>query len=179
MSIRTRSKVIIAGGATVAGLALGVGALTGAATPGQQAAPQTTEADEAQDPTLDSSIQAPEDESASEADETKALEGLAKVSAADAEKAAVAAVPGGTINSTELGNENGSVVYEVYMTDANGAALEVKVDAGNGKVLDQSADDEGSEADEGSEGSEADEGPEGAEGAEGAEAQQGAENTGG
>ncbi len=162
MSIKDRTKRIILGGAAAVGLTLGVAALSGAATtpappPSAPAQHQAAEQDQTQDPNLNGSIQSPEDESASEADETKALEGLAKISAADAEKAAVAAVPGGTVNSTELGNENGSVVYEVDMTDANGTALEVKVDAGNAEVLDQSADDEGSEANEGPEGPEANE----------------------
>ncbi len=171
MPIKDRTKRIVLGGAAAVGLTLGVAALSGAATT-PTPSPTAPAAEQDQDPSLDGSIQAPEDESASEADEAKALEGLATVSAADAEKAALAAVPGGTVNGTELGNENGSVVYEVDMTDANGKALEVKVDAGNAKVLDQSADDEGSEANEGSEGPEANEGNETD---EGSEADEGAE----
>ncbi|MDE0803517.1 MAG: PepSY domain-containing protein, partial [Acidimicrobiales bacterium] len=156
MSIKDRSKRVLAGGAAAVGLTLGVAALAGAATSPDQTAPTdptvestTAEQDESQDPNLNGSIQTPEDESLSEADEAKALEGLAKISPADAEQAALAAVPGGTVNgAASLENENGSVVYEVDVTDANGQSVEVKVDAGNGDVLDQEAgdsEDEGSE----------------------------------
>lgn len=156
MSIKHRSKQIIVGSAAAVGLALGVTALAGAA-------PSPTAKQEAQDPNLNGSIQAPEDESASEADEAKALGDLAKVSTADAEKAALAAVPGGTVLGSALENDNGSVIYEVDMTDANGKSIEVKVDAGNGAVLAQESTDEAeaddtSEADEGPEAHEANEG---------------------
>lgn len=164
MSIKDRSKRIVAGGAAAVGLTLGVAALAGAATsPAQQPVPPTAD-QEAQDPNLNGSIQAPEDESASEADEAKALEGLAKVSAADAEQAALATVPGGTVLGSALENDNGSVIYEVDMTDANGKAVEVKVDAGNGAVLAQENDgseaEDASEANEGPEADEANEAPE-------------------
>lgn len=156
MSTKDRSKRLIAGGAAAIGLTLGAAALAGAATQPSQTAPNppAAEADGDQDPMLNGSIQAPDDESLSEADEAKSLEGLATISGADAETAATAAVPGSTVNSVELGNENGSVVYEVDMTDANGQPVEVKVDAGNGDVLDtETGEDESeeSEADEANE----------------------------
>jgi len=160
--------------AAAIGLALGtMGVAAAASTPSQPAsavttaqqqstasttdkaatsADQTTEAessgsDEVQDPTLSGSIQAPESTSGSEADEATALEALATISSSDAESAALAAVPGGTVNSVEPGNENGSVVYQVDMTDAAGQAVEVKVDAGSGDVLSTAAaDNEVSEA---------------------------------
>lgn len=146
MSIKNRSKQIIVGGAAAVGLALGVAALAGAA-------PSPTPKQEAQDPNLNGSIQFPEDESASEADEAKTLGDLAKVSSADAEKAALAAVPGGTVLGSALENDNGSVIYEVDMTDTNGKSIEVKVDAGNGAVLSQESTDE-TEVEDASEGSE-------------------------
>ncbi|MBL8778283.1 MAG: PepSY domain-containing protein [Acidimicrobiales bacterium] len=155
MSIKDRSTRIAAGGAAALGLTLGVAGLAGAATsPDQTASPApAVEEDQTQDPILNGSIQSPEDESLSEADEAKALEGLATIAASDAEHAALAANPGATVNSSELGNENGSVVYEVDLTDASGADVEVKVDAGNGDILSQENDDDGNEADEGDEGS--------------------------
>ena len=165
MSITDRSKRLIAGGAAGVGLTLGVAALAGAATSPDQIAPNpaSAEVDGEQDPMLNGSIQAPDDESLSEPEEAKALEGLATISLSDAEAAATSAVPGGTVNSVELGNENGSVVYEVDMTDANGQEVEVKVDAGNGGVLaTETGDDESgeSEADEADEAPEANETPE-------------------
>ena len=163
MPIKDRPKRIIAGGAAAIGLTLGAAALAGAATSPDQTAPNApAEQDDSQEPSLNGSIQSPEDESLSEDDEAKALEGLATISAADAEAAALAAVPGGTVNESALENENGSVVYEVEMTDANGATVEVIIDAGNGDVLAQETDDETDEAGEGSE-SEADEANEGPE----------------
>ena len=163
MSMKNRSKRLIAGGAAAVGLTLGAGALAGAASQPTQTAPDqpAAEADGEHDENLNGSIQAPEDESLSEADEAKALEGLATISSSDAEAAAVAAVPGGTVNSVELGNENGSVVYEVDMTDANGQSVEVKVDAGNGDVLDtETGDDEAGDESGESEADEANEAPE-------------------
>lgn len=165
MSITDRSKRLIAGGAAAVGLTFGVAALAGAATSPDQLAPNppSAEADGDQDPMLNGSIQVPDDESLSEADEAKALEGLATISPSAAEAAATSAVPGGTAESVELGNENGSVVYEVEVTDASGQEIEVKVDAGNGDVLAQetgdSEGDEGTES-EANEANEADEAPE-------------------
>ncbi len=179
MAIKDRSKRVLAGGAAAAGLTLGVAALAGAATSPDQTAPTDPtvdstagEQDESQDPALNGSIQSPEDESVSEADEAKSLEGLAKISPADAEQAALAVVPGGTVNgAAALENENGSVVYEVDVTGSDGTQHEVKVDAGTGDVLAQdngdSEGDEGteSEADEANEGPEANEAPEATEAA--------------
>ena len=49
----------------------------------------------------------------------------------------LAAVPG-TAGTATLENENGNVVYSVIVTTSTGA-VDVKVDAGNGKVLAQDA----------------------------------------
>jgi uncharacterized membrane protein YkoI len=109
----------------------------------------------------------PENEAAEdqqEAAEAQQLQGLAKVDQKAAEEAAIQAVPG-TAKDAELGNENGYVVWEVEVAGDDGTLHEVKVDAGNGKVLAQEA-----EEDEGSEQGEADEGPEGSEADEPAEA---------
>lgn len=65
----------------------------------------------------------------SEQDESKALAGLAKITAQQAKQAAENKVRG-TASSVELGNENGTLVYEVKI-----GKQEVKVDAGNGSIL--------------------------------------------
>ncbi len=153
---------------TVTTSALALGVLAGSAgiasavnSQGATAQPATSEVeDDTQDPILDGSIQAPEIEGQSEADELAGLEALATITADDASKAALAANPGATVNGVELENENGSVVYEVDMTDSAGAAIEVKIDAGNGAVLAQeSGDDDANEGadDDANEGPEADE----------------------
>jgi len=154
------SKKLIAGAAAAAILTLGAGgtaiAAQQGALPGQEnepavsgsvAAPAETEANDA--------TEGPENEAA----ESKKLEGLAKIDQAAAEKAALNAVPG-EVQKTELDNENGSVVYSVEIMAQDGTLQEVLVDAGDGKVLAQEAEeDEGSEANEGPE-DEANEGPE-------------------
>jgi len=58
---------------------------------------------------------------------------LARITADQARSAALAAVPG-TATSVELENEDGNLVYGVTVKAASGER-DVKVDAGNGKVL--------------------------------------------
>jgi uncharacterized membrane protein YkoI len=70
-------------------------------------------------------------EGMSEADEAAALQGKATISAADAETAALKANPGTTVVKTELDSENGVLVYSVELSNG----MDVKVDAGNGKIL--------------------------------------------
>ncbi len=138
---------------TTSALAVGVlvgsaglaNAMTSSGSPAQQV-PAPAAADGDQDPMLDGSIQSAEIEGRSEAEESSALAALATITDAEATAAAAAANPDATVDAVELGNENGSVVYEVTMTDSSGASLEVKVDAGNGAVL---AQETGDEADEG------------------------------
>ena len=86
------------------------------------------------DPAYTASIIAPQG-SGTESDENAALAPLAKISSADATKAALAAVPG-TAGAAVLENENGNVVYGVTITTSTGST-DVKVDAGTGKVLAQ------------------------------------------
>ncbi len=85
------------------------------------------------DPQLNGSIQIPEQKGENDAAEAAALKTAAKISPEQAKQSALAAVPG-TAGAVELGNENGSVVYDVEVT-ANGVTTDVTVDAGNGKVL--------------------------------------------
>jgi uncharacterized membrane protein YkoI len=70
-------------------------------------------------------------EGMSDADEAVALKIQAKITAAKAEQAALAANPETTAVKTEIDNENGVLVYSVELSNG----IDVKVDAGNGKVL--------------------------------------------
>jgi hypothetical protein len=99
-------------------------------------APKSPQAPNKQEPSISGSVTAPQGaEGENEANETAALTALAKISEADATKAALAKFPGATIQKATLGDENGFVVWEIQLTDASKAAQEVKVDAGNGAIL--------------------------------------------
>ena len=67
------------------------------------------------------------------------LQELAKIDRATAEQDALDAVPG-TVEETDLEVENGSVVYGVEIAGNDGKTHDVKVDAGNGKILSQQVD---------------------------------------
>ncbi|HHV58570.1 MAG TPA: PepSY domain-containing protein [Firmicutes bacterium] len=69
-----------------------------------------------------------------------ALAAKAKLSPARAEAAALQAYPGAKVVKTELGDENGYLVYQVALTAKTGESLDVKVDAGSGQVLAQEKD---------------------------------------
>ena len=86
-----------------------------------------------QDPSYVSSITVDEDT------DDDQLSGLAKITAAEAEQAALNEVSGAVLE-TELENENGNVVYAVEI-DTGSGVKEVKVDAGNSKVLHIESDD--------------------------------------
>jgi hypothetical protein len=87
--------------------------------------------------TIQAQTQAPEKEAddretnddAKEKQEAKQLQALAKITPQQAEKAAIAFQPG-KLGSIELESDDGSLVYAVAI-----GKKEVKVDAGNGKVL--------------------------------------------
>jgi len=89
---------------------------------------------EVQEPSYAGSIKVTDSNAKDEGSESQALAGLAKISAADAKKAALAKVSG-TVIKTSLDNENGYLVYSVEVKDAQGKVFDVKVDAGNGTVL--------------------------------------------
>jgi len=143
---RFRRRIYVS--AVAVGLALGSVGIAAAAT-GESAADTAPEdANEVQEPIYTGSIQAPaEDESLSEADEAASLAPLATISADEAATAASSAVEG-DVGKVELDNENGVVVYSVEITDASGSGTDVKVDAGDGNILDQQADDGDEEADD-------------------------------
>ena len=116
------------------------------AQPPAQATPQagagTTSVDkQEQQPGYVGSIAVPQDQKGqSEPDEAKALASQARITADQAKAAALAQFPGATVKKVELDNENGSLVYSVQLTDTSGKGQDVKVDAGNGKVLATEAD---------------------------------------
>jgi uncharacterized membrane protein YkoI len=128
------------------------------ATPaGPSAGQQPTRQDEG-DPAYTGSITATDDgrvdgtgTGADEAAEAQVLQGRATISTDQARDAALAAVPG-TADKASLDNENGFVVYRVEITGADGAATDVKADAGNGQRLAQdSGPDSESEQPDGTE----------------------------
>ena len=65
--------------------------------------------------------------------EASRYQSLARITASQARSAALASVPG-TATGVELENEDGNLVYGVTVKTAAGEK-DVKVDAGNGKVL--------------------------------------------
>lgn len=74
-----------------------------------------------------------EAEDRAEGAEGERLKQLARITPEQAGAAALAQVPG-TIKKVELENEDGNVVYGVEVKAANGES-DVKVDAGDGRVL--------------------------------------------
>ncbi len=73
---------------------------------------------------------------------------LAKTSLDSAVKAAITAVPGKVLKA-ELENENGYLVYGVEVAKADRQIADVKIDAGNGKVLKIETEQKDSEGNEG------------------------------
>ena len=67
----------------------------------------------------------------SDSAEAAALASQAKITVDQANAAALAANSGATVVKTDLGDENGSLVYSVELSNGS----EVKVDAGNAKIL--------------------------------------------
>jgi len=82
---------------------------------------------------------------ADEAKESADLAPLAKITENEAVDAAKTAHPGYDVKNTTLENENGSVVYGVEMSGQSGKSLDVKVDAGDAKVLASENDSEDGE----------------------------------
>lgn len=64
-----------------------------------------------------------------------ALASKAKITETDAINTVKAAYPQNTVQAAVLGDENGYLIYELKMTDNAGKTFEVKVDAGNAKIL--------------------------------------------
>lgn len=162
--IRTRKRRALV--AMFAALALVLGGSLGLVARGQAQATGTSQAQTEQDTPYKSSIQVPnddrdedEDSEDSDSDERAGKEAderdeatspkeqaeaaryqkLARITADQARSAALAAVPG-TATSVELENEDGNLVYGVSVKTSAGER-DVKVDAGNGKVLHIEKDD--------------------------------------
>ncbi|HYR77406.1 MAG TPA: PepSY domain-containing protein [Pyrinomonadaceae bacterium] len=74
-----------------------------------------------------------EAEDKAEGAESERLKNLARITPEQASAAALAQVPG-TVKKVELENEDGNVVYGVEIKTADGQS-DVKVDAGDGRVL--------------------------------------------
>lgn len=172
MSI-SRNKRILLTGAAALGVAAGAAGIAGAATVGNASNDRPADAVEEHDGSSYTSSITVDDtnEAANEADEAAQLERVATVSADEARRAAGAAVTG-TVGDAELENEDGNVVWSVEVTGNDGSVTEVIVDAGDAKVLAQSAEeeDDGESEDEAEEAGEtedeANEGPEGDEAGE-------------
>lgn len=96
---------------------------------------------------------------APEQDEAPVDPARAKITEDQARQAALAKFPGGSVVKATLEDENGTLIWEVKVTDTNKQEHEVKVDATSGQVLGVQA--EGNEGPGGSEGPETNEGPEG------------------
>lgn len=143
----SRTKRLVAVGATALAATIGVGGLVGFAYAHSSTQQDSKQEDTSgnQDPSYKSSVTAPEQDGKSDADQAAALQPLAKISPDQARDAALAAVPG-TAGKVELENENGNVVYAVEITDGSGAKHDVKIDAGNGAVLHQETGDDGQES---------------------------------
>jgi uncharacterized membrane protein YkoI len=135
-----KKKLVI--GAVAAAL-LSVGGLSAMAVAQSPANQKESSAQE--QPHFKGSIAAPQEkDQGNEAAESKQLQRLATIDQATAEQAALKAVPG-TVKKTELENEDGFVVYGVEIAGNDGKTYDVKVDAGNAKVLQREVDgaDEG------------------------------------
>jgi uncharacterized membrane protein YkoI len=148
------AAVLVAGGASIAAASSSSPTTAASSAPAGQARTDGETADgpdggadsaqEGQDATFTGSVPAPAETeqaggtetAASDPQEKAALEKLAAVTPQAAEQAAVAAVPG-TISATDLGNEDGFVVYSVDIKGSDGSVTEVKIDAGNASVLAQ------------------------------------------
>lgn len=148
MSQTSKTKKALYGLLAAIGVTAGAAGIAAAAT--SQSTPSTTttataeKGTEAHDdgdetPTYTSSIvdkaSANETEGAEEDDAAEAarLAKLATVTPDEAKAAALAAQPG-TAGKVELESENGNVVYDVEVNTSTGT-VDLKIDAGNAKVL--------------------------------------------
>ncbi|QQS33561.1 MAG: PepSY domain-containing protein [Acidobacteriota bacterium] len=94
---------------------------------------ESSEDDEANETGEKGEANESEVEDQAEVAESARLQSMATITPEQAKSAALAQVPG-TVVKVELENEDGNVVYGVEIKTADGEH-DVKVDAGNGKVL--------------------------------------------
>jgi hypothetical protein len=109
----------------------GMGALTLAALLAMGSGAWAIAGQGSQEPSYTCSIKVPEPEPAN-------LTELAKITADQAMAAAQAAYPGAQVKKVALENENGCLIYAVDLSNG----LEIKVDAGDAKVLHSEKQDE-------------------------------------
>lgn len=140
---------MVAGAAVATAMVAALGGVAAAQSTGTTQPDQSSAAtpSDQQDPNLNGSVTVPNEQgdtgqetSDDEAKEAAELAKLAKVSKAEAIAAATQAVRG-QAGKVELDNENGSVVWSVEVTSGS-THVDVKVDAGNGKVLATDADND-------------------------------------
>ncbi len=142
MRKNSRFKKRLYTSAVALGLALGSVGVAAAVTGNTASDGPTDNGTEVQEPAYTGSVQAPADDgSLSEAEDATRLEGSATITADQAAAAAAVVVPG-NVQQVELESENGSIVYSVDVVDKSGNETEVKVDAGDGTVLEQESGDE-------------------------------------
>ncbi len=67
---------------------------------------------------------------------------LSKISQTEAESAALAAAPGGTVRKAKLDDENDHLVWKIDVAH-NGQMIELAVDPGNGQILAAEAEEDG------------------------------------
>jgi hypothetical protein len=144
-TMKKRDSLLWIGSIVMAMLITGVGAGKMALAASQTSGAKSGAVQHAnsQMPTYTCSIKVPEPE-------PRDLSTLAKIKADQAMAAAQAAFPGTAVKKMELDNENGYLVYSVVLSNG----MDVKVDAGNGKVVHQ--EPAGKEGREGREGREED-----------------------
>ncbi|MCU1545244.1 MAG: propeptide PepSY amd peptidase [Homoserinimonas sp.] len=155
---RTLTAGILIGGLALGGAGVAMASTGSPADPGGANSTASDSGTQEQEPSYVGSVSAPQDaeiedaetegaetegkdDEASEGDESKSLQSLATATPEQATASALAVVPG-TAGAVELDNENGYVVYSVEVTAADGSSVDVKVDAGNGDVLAEEADDD-------------------------------------
>ena len=98
-------------------------------------------------------------DAANESSENALLASQVKITETQATAAVVAANPNATVTCNELGDENGTAVYQFTVTTADGSKSEVKVDANTGTILSTSSEEE-SDATDPKEGNEQNSNPE-------------------
>ncbi|GLU61074.1 PepSY domain-containing protein (plasmid) [Arthrobacter sp. TES] len=128
------------GGTAVVGLSAANASTTPSPPATSPATGSTTDGEKSdggqQEPQLKGSITVPETTGEqSDAQESANLAAVATIDAKAAETAAAASLPGSAATASHLGDENGSLVYDVTVKDSTGAVHEVKIDAGNATVL--------------------------------------------
>ena len=159
MSISKRKKTVVGslagllllGGIATTGIAAANAAIHAAPTSPAFSSAQSDK-NESKEANIKESISLTESATEeSDAAEAAKLAKLATVDEKGANAAALASLPGASVVSTNLEEEDGSLVYDVSVKDKAGVVTEVIIDAGNAKIL--ASEVEGNEAAEGPESS--------------------------